>query len=101
MGLDTPLEWVDTGKDAYGMVVRIPKELRADPARRPSEHAWVIRFEWDRVDEFWRDAAYGVEAPSGRAARAAPQRAQFRQPGSTGWRHCGHATRTAVPQPAQ
>jgi alpha-L-fucosidase len=52
LGLDTPLEWVDTGKDAYGMVVRIPKELRADPARRLSEHAWVIRFEWDRVDEF-------------------------------------------------
>ena len=35
------------------------------------------------------------------AVSDAPQRAQFRQPGSTGCRHCGQAARTAAPQPAQ
>jgi len=52
LGRDEPLEWVDTGKDAYGMVVRIPEEMRRDASRRPGEHAWVIRFEWDAADEF-------------------------------------------------
>jgi alpha-L-fucosidase len=52
LGHDTPLEWVDTGKDAYGMVVRVPEVMRRDATRRPCEHAWVIRFEWDRQDEF-------------------------------------------------
>jgi len=52
LGYERPLEWVDTGKKAYGMSVRIPEELRADPAKRPCRHAWVVRFEWDRADEF-------------------------------------------------
>jgi alpha-L-fucosidase len=52
LGYDEPLEWVDTGKDAYGMVVRIPEEMRRDSSRRPCDHAWVIRFEWDEADAF-------------------------------------------------
>jgi alpha-L-fucosidase len=52
LGYDKPLEWVDTGKKAYGMSVRLPEELRGDPSKRPCQHAWVIRFEWDRADEF-------------------------------------------------
>jgi alpha-L-fucosidase len=52
LGYDEPLEWVDTGKDAYGMVVRIPEAMRRDASRRPCAHAWVIRFEWDRTNEF-------------------------------------------------
>jgi alpha-L-fucosidase len=52
LGHDAPLEWVDTGKKAYGMSVRIPRAWRDDPAKRPSRHAWVIKFEWDRNDEF-------------------------------------------------
>ena len=51
LGYDEPLEWVDTGKKAYGMVVRVPEALREHPERRPGAHAWVIRFEWDRSDE--------------------------------------------------
>ncbi len=50
LGHDEPLEWVDTGKNAYGMVVRIPEAMRRDPSARPGEWAWVIRFEWDRPD---------------------------------------------------
>jgi hypothetical protein len=34
------------------MSVRIPEELRTDPAKRPCQHAWVIRFEWDQADDF-------------------------------------------------
>jgi len=52
LGHGEPLEWVDTGKDAYGMVVRVPEEMRRDASRRPCEHAWVIRFEWDQANEF-------------------------------------------------
>ena len=51
LGHDQPLEWVDTGKKAYGMVVRIPEALRRQHEKRPGAHAWVIRFEWDRNDE--------------------------------------------------
>jgi hypothetical protein len=35
------VSWVDTGS-AYGMVVKIPSELR-DPRNRP--RAWVIKYE--------------------------------------------------------
>lgn len=42
LGFDQPLDciWVA----AYGMVIRLPEELR-DPANRPCRHAWVFRFE--------------------------------------------------------
>jgi hypothetical protein len=45
LGVDAPLEWVDTGAKAYGMVVRVPQALREDAAKRPCDHAWVIRYE--------------------------------------------------------
>jgi hypothetical protein len=46
LGHDGPLEWVDTGRNAYGTSVRIPRAWRDDPTKRPSQHAWVIKFEW-------------------------------------------------------
>jgi len=51
LGHDEPLEWVDTGKNAYGMVVKIPESMRHDTSARPGEWAWVLRFEWDRDDK--------------------------------------------------
>jgi alpha-L-fucosidase len=47
LGCEKPLkpgkDWVDTGK-SYGMVVKIPAELR-DPKNRPCKYAWVIKYE--------------------------------------------------------
>ena len=52
LGYDEPLEWVDTGQQHWGMSVKIPEEMLADPATRPSSHAWVLRFRYDRNGEY-------------------------------------------------
>lgn len=54
LGHDEPLEWVDTGRDKWGMSIRIPGEMIRDPNTRPCDHAWVLRFEYDRKNEYGR-----------------------------------------------
>lgn len=51
LGYDKPLEWVDL-KSSWGLVVKIPEEMLNDPSKRPCKNAWVLKFEWDRENEF-------------------------------------------------
>jgi alpha-L-fucosidase len=52
LGYDVPLEWVDTGKELWGMSAKIPEEMRGNPAARPGDHAWVLKFRYDRYNQF-------------------------------------------------
>ncbi len=52
LGYDKPLQWVDTGRKKWGMSVKIPAEMLADPDSRPGKHAWVIKFRYDRENKF-------------------------------------------------
>ncbi len=52
LGHDTPLEWVDTGREHWGMSAKVPEEMLRDPSRRPCKYAWVLRFEYDRENEY-------------------------------------------------
>ncbi len=52
LGYDKPLKWVDTGKKSWGLSARIPEEMIHDPAARPSQHAWVLKFEHDLNNQF-------------------------------------------------
>lgn len=52
LGYGKSLEWVDTGKKHWGMSVRIPDEMLHDPSLRPCNHAWVLKFEWDREERY-------------------------------------------------
>jgi alpha-L-fucosidase len=51
LGYTKPLEWVDTGEH-WGLVAKIPEEMLSDPSKRPCQHAWVLKFEWDWKNEF-------------------------------------------------
>lgn len=52
LGYDKPLEWVDTGRKKWALSARIPEEMLNDPAKRPCKHAWVLRFEYDKENQF-------------------------------------------------
>lgn len=52
LGCDQPLEWVDTGRNRWGMSARIPEEMLADPSARPCRHAWALKFEYDAENQF-------------------------------------------------
>jgi hypothetical protein len=52
LGYDKPLVWVDVGLNQWGMSARIPEEMLGNPAARPCDHAWVLKFRYDRRDEF-------------------------------------------------
>lgn len=54
LGYDIPLEWVDTGRDLWGMTARIPEEMLADPSKRPSDYAWVLKFKYDKRNQYGR-----------------------------------------------
>jgi alpha-L-fucosidase len=52
VGYDKPLQWVDTGRKSWGMSARIPEEMIRNPEARPCKHAWVLKFEYDKRNEF-------------------------------------------------
>ena len=52
LGYDKPLEWVDVGRNAWGMSAKIPDEMIQHPESRPSEHAWVLKFRYDKHNEY-------------------------------------------------
>ena len=52
LGYEKPLEWVDTGRELWGMSAKIPREMLVDPSKRPSNHAWVLKFKYDKRNEF-------------------------------------------------
>jgi len=54
LGHGEPLEWVDTGRDRWGMSVKIPGEMLRDPSSRPCQHAWVLKFRYDRYNKYGR-----------------------------------------------
>ncbi len=53
LGYDKPLEWVDNS--VRGLTVKVPEEMLKDPSKRPGNHAWVLKFEWDKEHEFGVD----------------------------------------------
>ncbi len=52
LGYDQEIEWVDTGRETWGMSAKIPEEMLSDPEARPSEHAWVLKFSYDKDNEY-------------------------------------------------
>jgi len=54
LGHDEPLEWVDTGKDLWGMSAKVPVEMLGNPEARPCRHAWVLKFAYDKKNEYGR-----------------------------------------------
>ncbi len=52
LGYDQPLEWVDTGLDLWALSAKIPPEILSEPSKRPCKYAWVLRFEYDRHNDF-------------------------------------------------
>jgi len=54
LGYDEPLEWVDVGRDKWGMSAKIPEEMLHQPENRPCDHAWVLKFRYDKDNEWGR-----------------------------------------------
>lgn len=54
LGYDRPLEWVDVGRDKWGLSAKVPAEMLGNPAARPCDHAWVLKFRYDRYNEYGR-----------------------------------------------
>ncbi|MGW8317165.1 MAG: alpha-L-fucosidase, partial [Bacteroidales bacterium] len=54
LGYDKPLEWVDVGRDRWGLSAKIPREMISNPDTRPSKHAWVLKFRYDKNNEWGR-----------------------------------------------
>lgn len=52
LGYDKPLEWVDVGKKLWGMSAKIPEGMIGNPAARPCDFAWVLKFRYDK-DNRW------------------------------------------------
>jgi len=48
LGYDTPLEWVDVGQRLWGLSVKVPEELLNNHELRPCDHAWVLKFKYDK-----------------------------------------------------
>jgi alpha-L-fucosidase len=54
LGYDKPLEWVDTGRDRWGMSAKVPEAMLGNPDARPCEHAWVLKFRYDKDNQYGR-----------------------------------------------
>lgn len=54
LGYDKPLEWVDVGRDKWGLSAKVPPEMLGNPAARPCDYAWVLKFRYDRNNEYGR-----------------------------------------------
>ena len=54
LGYDQAINWIDTGRDNWGLSARIPKEMIGNPEARPSDHAWVLKFRYDKHNEYGR-----------------------------------------------
>jgi alpha-L-fucosidase len=52
LGYDKPLKWVDTGRELWGMSAKIPEQMLGNPDARPCKHAWVLKFEYDKENEY-------------------------------------------------
>ena len=52
LGYDKPLEWVDTGRRLWGMSAKVPAEMLADPSKRPCKYAWVLKFRYDKDNQY-------------------------------------------------
>ncbi len=52
LGYEESLEWVDVGKRLWGMSAKIPEEMLGNPDARPSDYAWVLKFRYDKEDEY-------------------------------------------------
>jgi len=52
LGYDKPIKWVDTGRNAWALSAKIPEEMLTDESKRPCKHAWVLKFEYDKKNEF-------------------------------------------------
>jgi alpha-L-fucosidase len=54
LGYDKPLEWVDTGRDRWGISAKVPEVMLGNPDARPCDHAWVLKFRYDKDNEYGR-----------------------------------------------
>ncbi len=54
LGYEKPLEWVDTGRDQWGMSAKVPEEMLGNPGARPCDYAWVLKFKYDRNNQYGR-----------------------------------------------
>ncbi len=54
LGYDKPLEWVDVGRDKWGLSAKIPAGMTGNPDARPCDHAWVLKFSYDKNNEWGR-----------------------------------------------
>ena len=54
LGYEKPIKWVDTGRDTWGMSAKVPVEMLENPEARPSDHAWVLKFRYDKDNEYGR-----------------------------------------------
>ncbi len=54
LGYDEPLEWVDVGRDKWGMSAMVPEEMLGNPGARPCKHAWVLKFRYDKNNQYGR-----------------------------------------------
>jgi hypothetical protein len=54
LGYDEALDWVDTGRDLWGMSAKVPQKMLSDPEARPCKYAWVLKFRYDKNNEFGR-----------------------------------------------
>jgi len=52
LGYEEPLEWVDTKRDKWALSARIPEKMIKDKKNRPCKYAWVLKFEYDKNNEF-------------------------------------------------
>ncbi len=51
LGYEKPLEWVDVGSHLWGMSAKVPQEMLGFPDARPCDHAWVLKFRYDKNNE--------------------------------------------------
>lgn len=54
LGYDTPLSWIDKGRDKWGLSALIPEEMLGNPEARPGDHAWVLKYRYDKDNEYGR-----------------------------------------------
>ena len=52
LGYDKPLEWVDVGRRLWGISAKIPQEMLHNKDNRPCKHAWVLKYKYDKNNEF-------------------------------------------------
>lgn len=54
LGYDEPLGWVDVGRSLWGMSAKVPEKMLGNPEARPCKHAWVLKFRYDKYNEYGR-----------------------------------------------